>query len=276
MDALYSVGFLGLEDPATKSVLFCHDGARSSVSSMDGSGRVAVHPCYWKALDVGEAGVGTEVLVDIHDDYDTRENPQLSDLRIKRLGQLVSELPTTPTGREGALEYEKWVLQACRILFAGELSNFELHPAPDGVQRRDVVATNSAERGFWKRVLDDYGVRQVVFETKNYEELEPDDYRQALSYSGKQYGCLVIVVVRSDVDGLDTNARGWVKEMWDGHGVLVFVLPTRTLIQCISKTRGTQGRSYTERALIRRLDTFERSYLALRHVQKRRRKKKAS
>lgn len=274
MDALYSVGFLGLEDGATKAVSFCHDGARASISGIEDNRRIAIHPCYWKALDLSSTGVDTEVLVEIHDDYETRVNPQLSDIRTKRLGQLVAELPGTPKGRDGAQEYEKWVLQACRILFAGELSNFDLHPAPDGVQRRDVVATNAAERGFWKRLLDDYAVRQVIFETKNYDELDPDDYRQALSYSGRQYGQLVILVVRSEADGLDTKARGWVKEIWDLHNVLLFVLPTRTLIQCLSKTRSTKGRSYTERALMKRLDTFERSYLALRHQQTRRRRKK--
>lgn len=267
IDALYSVGFLGLENIETKTVRFCHDGAPSSVSATEGECRVAIHPCYWKALDVADAEVDDEVVIDIHDDYETRVNSQVGDIRTKRLGQLLSDLPRI--GMEGAQDYEKWLLRVCQILFAGDLGNFELHPAPGSVQRRDVVATNEAERGFWKRILDDYGVRQVVFEAKNYDDLKPDDYRQALSYSGRHYGKLVFLVTRSDALGLDTVARSWVKDIWDNQKVLLFVLPAAILVQCIKKTRRpTSARPYTNQALMKRLDTFERSYLALQHAKR--------
>lgn len=267
IDALYSVGFLGLENLGTRTVRFCHDGALSGISATEGNLRVAIHPCYWQALDVTDTAVDAEVVIDIHDDYETRVDPQIGDIRTRRLGQLVSDLP--PSGMEGAQDYEKWLLRVCQILFAGELSNFQLHPAPDGVQRRDVVATNEAERGFWKRILNDYGVRQVIFEAKNYDELMPDDYRQALSYSGRQYGKLVFLVTRSDAQGLDAIARNWVKDTWDHHGVLLFVLPTTVLVQCLKKTRRpTNGRPYTDQALMKRLDTFERSYLELPHAKR--------
>jgi hypothetical protein len=29
-----------------------------------------------------------------------------------------------------------------------------------------------AEKGFWKRVFDDYGARQVIFEVKNYSSIK--------------------------------------------------------------------------------------------------------
>ena len=275
IDALYSVGFLGLENLVTRTVRFCHDGALSSISATEGSRRVAIHPCYWRALDVTDPAIDAEVVIDIHDDYETRFDPQVGDIRTKRLGQLISDLPSS--GIEGAQDYEKWLLRVCQILFAGELSNFQLHPNPDSVQRRDVVATNGAERGFWKRILDDYGVRQVIFEAKNYDDLGPDDYRQALSYSGRQFGQLVFLVTRSDVLGLDTTARGWVKEMWDQHGVLLFVLPTAILVQCLKKIRRPANvRPYTDRSLMKRLDTFERDYLALKHARRIKRRTRRS
>ena len=34
-----------------------------------------------------------------------------------------------------------------------------------------VLATNQAEHGFWRRVLDDYNCRQVIFEAKNFASL---------------------------------------------------------------------------------------------------------
>jgi hypothetical protein len=49
--ALYSVGFLGISDPEGRGYIFCHDGSRSSIDTSKRS-TVAVHPCYWKALDI--------------------------------------------------------------------------------------------------------------------------------------------------------------------------------------------------------------------------------
>lgn len=275
IDALYSVGFLGLEDSGTGTVLFCHDGALSDISGSTEDHRIAIHPCYWKALDVTDTDVATEVLIEIHDDYESRANPQISDIRTRRLGQLVSELPVCPEGRQGARIFEEWVLQTCKILFAGSLTNFELHPASDGVQRRDVVATNQAERGSWKRILEDYKCRHVIFEAKNFEVLGPDDFRQALSYSGNHFGKLVIIVNRTDGEGMSGNTRGWIKEIWDQHRVVILTLPTTILTRCLSKIRNPTKRDYTERSLLKRLDTFERSYLSMFHASKNRKRRES-
>ena len=277
IDALYSIGFLGLEDQATGTISFCHDGALSSISDVAESQRIAIHPCYWKALDTIETSISTDVVVEIYDDYKTQGISQMVDMRARRLGQLVTELPNYPEGRDGAQDFEKWVLRACQILFAGSLGNFELNPAPDGIQRRDVVATNLAERGFWRRVLNDYACRQVTFEIKNFATLKPDDFRQALSYSGKQYGRLVFIVYRSNAEGLDNKDRGWVKEMWDRHDKLIVTIPSAILIRCLKKSRNPKRLDYSERTLNKRIDTFERRYIDARHMPIRRgksRKKK--
>ena len=270
LDALYSIGLLGLVEPATSAVRFCHDGARSIISDLPEDRYIAVHPCYWKALDIRTGEISTDVLVEIHDDYEVRATGTVPALRARRLGRLVSDLSDIPLGSGGASGFEDWMLRTCRILFSGYLSNFELHPASDGVQRRDVVATNNAESGFWKRVLDDYGSRQVVFEVKNYEDLKIDDFRQSLSYSGRQYGRLVIVVHRSESEALNQRARGWVKEFWDQHNTLVMTIPSVVLVRCIQKTRSPKNRkrSYVDRNLGKRLDTFERSYVVLRHIRR--------
>ena len=197
-----------------------------------------------------------------------------SNIRTRRLGQLVTELPNCPEGQDGANEYEKWVLTACQILFAGDLANFALHPTPDGIQRRDVIATNQAERGFWKRVLDDYKCRQVVFEAKNFADLSLDDFRQALSYTGNQYGNLVFIVNRVDNEKMDDKVRAWVKEMWDQKRTMVMTLPTAMLTRCLKKVRSPNRRNYVDEVLSRRLDTFERSYLSLRHARGHRQQRK--
>ena len=268
IDTLYSVGFLGLENSTTGTILFCHDGAMSSISNskLIETQRVVIHPCYWKALDIADANTPRQVVVELHDDYKAHVNPEVSDIRSRRLGQLVSDLPNCPEGQNGANEYENWVLRTCQVLFAGRLANFQLHPAPDAIQRRDVLATNQAERGFWKRVLNDYHCRQVIFEAKNFASLSLEDFRQVLSYSGNHYGKLVFIVYRVDNERMETTVRGWIKEMWDQHSVMVMTLPTAMLTRCLKKIRSPKRRDYAEDALSRRLDTFERDYLSLRHT----------
>jgi len=113
---------------------------------------------------------------------------ELRDRRIVLLGQTVEELPKIAPGEENASAFEDWTLRAVKIVFAGSLSNVALHPNGAAVQRRDIIATNSADKGFWRRILEDYKSRQVVFEIKNYSELSLDDIRQLLSYSGREYG----------------------------------------------------------------------------------------
>ena len=264
LDVLYSIGFLGLVEPNDKAVRFCHDGANSSISELPGSRRVAVHPCYWKAMDARNVDVSPEVLVEIHDDYEVRQSKETLDLRLRRLGKLLSDLTDVPLGTEGSSAFEKWVLRACQVLFSGDLSNFSLHPNEDSTQRRDVVATNNAESGFWKRVLTDYGSRHIIFEVKNFRDLSPDDFRQLLSYSGRQYGKFAVIVHRSENEGLSQRERNWIKELWDQHNFLIMTIPTVLINRCITKTRNPQRgkRSYVERMLAKRIDTFERNYVA--------------
>ena len=194
-----------------------------------------------------------------------KRQEDIGDLRTKNIGRIISSLPKMDEGKKDANKFEEWVLQAVRLLFSGKLSNPELNPNKDAIQRRDVVATNNAESGFWKRVRDDYQSRQVIFEVKNFPNIKLDNVRQALSYSGCQYGSFIVIVSRSNSDGLSSTERGWVKEMWDIHKIIVFLLPAPFLVRCISKLRTTPRFDYTEKQLSKKLDTYERSYLSLRH-----------
>ena len=264
LDALYSIGLLGLVETGRSAVRFCHDGARSSISALPAERHIAVHPCYWKALNVNTGNVSPEVLVQIHDDYEVRPSTTAPARRIRLLGQLVANLPELPEGQTGASAFEEWVLRTCRILFSGQLSNFELHPSSGAVKQRDLVASNNAENGFWKRVLDDYQSRHVVIEVKNYEELKTRDFDQALSYSGRQYGNFIVIVHRTEAEGLDSVNRARVKEYWDQHNLMIMTLPVVILARCIRKFRSPSPKkqNYLERVLSRRLDTFERRYVA--------------
>lgn len=273
-NALYSVGFLGLKDQTSSSFLFCHDGARSDLDALKPDQMTMIHPCYWKALEINDIEIDQTVLVDINDEYKIHVNPETRELRIRMLGQLVSELPDLPIGHEGASKFEDWVFRVVKMLFAGDLKNPELKPNKASVQRRDIVVTNMAEKGFWKRILEDYQARQLIFEIKNYEELDPDDFKQVLSYSGKEYGQFVVIVNRAPNETLPQTERGWVKEMYDRHGLLIFVIPASILVRCVRKLRNPNRRDYADDAFSKRLDTILRSYIALQHQLVRKKNKK--
>ena len=179
-NALYSVGFLGLKDQTSNSFHFCHDGARSDLAVIKPDQKTIIHPCYWKALEITGKEIDQSMLININDEFSTRINPQANELRVRMLGQLVAELPALPLGQEGCSKFEEWVFRVVKILFSGYLNNFQLKPNNSAIQRRDIVATNMAEIGFWKRILEDYKTRQVIFEIKNYKELELADFRQVL------------------------------------------------------------------------------------------------
>jgi hypothetical protein len=263
--ALYSVGFIGLENTSGGGYIFCHDGSKSNLDAITDSQITCIHPCYWKALEVIPNKMSEEVLSDIHDEYQIKFNPDVKDMRMKMIGELISDLPQMPLGDEAATKFEGWVFRAIKILFSGKLVNPELKPNKNAIQRRDVVATNMASSGFWRRVYEDYDCRQVVFEIKNFEALKPDNFRQALSYATKDYGKFIIIVNRSEREGLNDVERGWVKEIWDGHKLLIFILPVLLISRFMTKIRREDRFDYIEMHLNRRLDTFIRSYLALKH-----------
>ena len=79
---------------------------------------------------------------------------------------------------------------------------------------------------------------------------------------------------RVDNEKMDDKVRAWVKEMWDQKRTMVMTLPTAMLTRCLKKVRSPNRRNYVDEVLSRRLDTFERSYLSLRHARGHRQQRK--
>jgi hypothetical protein len=263
--ALYSVGFLGVRDATGHAFIFCHDGAATPGTTIEGSRPVTIHPCYWNALELGGELLPEEVMLQINDEYEEAPHvKQTADVRVKLYGEIVGALPRISQGRESAADFEQWVLRAIRVLFAGKLTNPQLRPNLAGVQQRDVVATNLGRSDFWRRILEDYRTRQVVFEVKNYEELTSDDFRQILSYLTAPYGDFAVVVTRSQNEVPSERDRDWLRTMWHEHKRMILILPASIVARCISKLRNSDRKyDYTEETLNKRMDTFVRSYLDL-------------
>lgn len=264
--ALYSVGFVGLEDSSSGRYSFCHDGAPTGLDTSSSSRRIMLHPCYWEALGVLPADVGEDALSAIYDDHEERPGSEARDLRTKQLGQIVERLPRLAVGKAGWKDFEEWVLRALKILFSGTLSNFEAKPnSQKGLDRRDIVARNDAKSGFWKRVLDDFGSRQIVVEVKNYSELTADDFRQVADYATGAYGKFVLVITRASSEAVGETERDWIRKTWKDRDRLVFIVGAEQLAKCIRKLRNVNRFDYPENVLNKRLDRFQRWYVEDRH-----------
>ena len=259
--SLYSIGFLGVHDSASGTFLFCHDGKKPDID-LKQSQRILIHPCYWMALSLSRSNLNPEEAAQINDEYEIKVHSITPAIRQARLGKLISEFTLIKQGIDGAAEFERWCLEACRISFAGRLENMELHPNKNTTNLRDIVGTNTGTSVFWKRVREDYGTRQVIFEVKNYEELTQTDYRQVLSYLSGQYGNIAFIISRDDATELERGKElAWFKTMYNEHKKMIIKLTGKYLSHLLAKQRNPQKHDAADTALATLLDTYERVYL---------------
>jgi hypothetical protein len=262
---LYSVGFLGTKDLASNAFVFCHDG-RNPSREFQVSDKLLIHPCYWMALNVTRDMLNANEAAEIHDEYEVEVYSEAPEIRRRRISQLMGYLDRVPVGDDGAKAFEEWCHSAIKVCFSGPLRNIELHPNGNAPQRRDVVASNQSECGVWRRVLDDYGSRQIVFEVKNRLGIEPDEYRQMLGYLHDDYGKLGFIITRDQrVELYSGPELEWARELWNKHRVLVLKLTGNYLSSLLSKLRSVERilkADPCDQAINKLLDTYTRLYLS--------------
>lgn len=266
---LYSVGFIGIFDPATEICIFCHDG-RNPNKEFKEDRKILIHPCYWMALNLTRNILDKEEAEDIYDEYEIEISSVTAEIRKRKIDVIIKELNSIPSGKDGAYTFEDWCFKAIRVAFAGSLRNVEHKPNLNATQRRDIVATNLSEKGVWKRILDDYGTRQVIFEIKNYEDLTQDDYRQMHSYLTGEYGRLGFIITRDDSENISKDRElNWVKEFYyHDHKVLIIKLTGKLLCDILDKLRNAQKYDFSDHRLNKLLDTYVRLYLSGQTVSK--------
>ena len=257
--ALYGVGFLGIFDQQHSTWVFSHDGKQPD-KSIKANDSLMVHPCYWNALNLQKDDLDQDVAEQIFDEYEITIDSQSAEQRARRLGQIISELATIPVGQDGAGSFEEWCKRAIEIAFAKELTNIQLHPNKDAVQRRDIVATNQGIRGFWKRIRDDYETRQVIFEVKNFEEIGIEEYRQMNGYLAREYGRLGFIICRDKQPGLVKGRELEAFREFYMQNKVIVKITAATLTHILSKLRSPAKIDAGDRALDSQLDTHIRLY----------------
>ncbi|BBQ03515.1 hypothetical protein BSFA1_86430 (plasmid) [Burkholderia sp. SFA1] len=260
LKTLYGIGFIGVEDDGTGNYLFSHDGKKPERLFEPRAG-LLVHPCYWNALgihDESESGVNTQ---EIFDEYEITISSQVKDQRDLKIGRMISELNLIGPGSEDAAQFEDWCKRAIDLIAARRLSNMQLKPNGNATSRRDIVATNNATEGFWRRIREDYGSRQVVFEVKNYERLGIDEYRQANSYLVNEYGRFAFIICRDKQKELSKGADlDAFREIYQLHKSMIVKITASFIVSMLSKLRSPQKYDTADDQFEKHLDNHIRLY----------------
>lgn len=260
LKALYGIGFIGIYDKQIASFVYSHDGKRFEKSLVP-EDVLMIHPCYWPALSISGFELTQGEAEEIYDEYEIAIESQSGEQRKKILGQLMSELNSIPEGPSGAPQFEVWCKKAVEIAFSKHLTNIELRPNVNATQRRDIVATNQGS-GVWRRVVDDYRTRQVIFEVKNYANIGVDEFRQVFGYLGREYGDLAFIICRDAEFGLRKGAELDAFREFYNKGKLIIKFPAQQLVTILSKLRSPEKVDAGELAVERLLDVYVRMYAA--------------
>ncbi|ACQ98840.1 P-loop ATPase, Sll1717 family [Burkholderia pseudomallei] len=199
VELLFSIGFIGLKRKGKTSYKESGKDANAKLA-IDSTAEFVIHPTYQPALNL------RPILVQqIHDETALRNEGLLEDLPDNyhfdeykgALTATLGRLKSLPTGAATASDFEEIVGDVIRLCFFRSLTNVQpkvrMH---DGSAIRDWVASNRAANGFWEVIRTKYGSTQVVWECKNYEELQADDFHQVSYYFSQTFGKFGIIVFR--------------------------------------------------------------------------------
>lgn len=205
---LYEIGFVGLADMKSGSrkatPIFRSLGPRDTTPpAISQATEILVHPSYHEALDLQDAIVSS-----LGEDQHLRrsgiilEIPGTLKLDEYRdfLSTLMENLKTMPNGRDTAYNFEELVGDVLRLCFFRPLNNVQEQAREiEGTIRRDWVASNRGQYGFWEMVRSRYKATQVIFECKNYSDLSASDFQQASYYMSDAAGRFIVIVFRGEV-----------------------------------------------------------------------------
>jgi len=201
INLLFDIGFAGLETDAR--IHFRSSGSQSTTPPpVDLKTVVVIHPAYRDALNLRDALIGS-----LDPDVPLRESGVLIDFPpgmsldsyYAKLRDLREQLTTIPEGDQDAEEYANLVGDVIKLCFFRSLTNLEDKVRScDGRVIRDWIASNHGTHGFWQLVLMKHGATQIIFECKNYSDLEADDFHQISYYMNHAIGLFGVVVFRGE------------------------------------------------------------------------------
>lgn len=196
---LFNIGFAGIRDGAT--VYFRSLGSQSTTPPAIGNRSILViHPTYTEALNLREALINKlDPSVPLAEGGLLPDLPEgtTADDYNSRLQLLQEQFKTIPAGEKHAEEFADLVGEVVRLCLFKALTNLKPKVRnEDGRVIRDWIASNHAPDGFWEVIRTKYGATQIVFECKNYPELEASDFHQVAYYMNHTIGQFAVLVFR--------------------------------------------------------------------------------
>lgn len=260
---LYNIGFLGIAKDNKRSgnneqYLYRSLGPRDTTPPpVTTSADISVHPSYWEALDLRNVLVRS-----FASDEQFQKVGLLTELpgalefeeyQLK-LDEIIEQLKHLPTGLADARQFEVLVGEVLKLCFFRVLENIsEQERDIDGTIRRDWMASNRGQSGFWELVKNRYQANQILFECKNYADLTAGDFQQAQYYMTSAAGRLVFICFRGEIN---KHYYEHVKRASIGKDGLVLFLRDKDLLVFLRQARN--GKSKEDR-LYERLDETQRA-----------------
>ena len=257
----YGVGLIGIQDRRTGAYSFCQDG-RPRMEEIRDDDQVMLHPAYWHGLNANGTQLEAGTSQDIYDEYEIERQSDAPALRQRMLRERRNALTEIATGASGATDLEEWCVEVIRICFAKSLRNVERQPVSTGTNRPDIVARNLGVSEFWKRVLNDYQGRQVVFEVKNKNDFDGNDIRQLVAYLTNGAGSIGFLVTRGGTENLERGAElDQIRDAWTSGRKLILKIPCTLLSKLLGRLEQTSRHDKVDNFLNSLLDRYERCYI---------------
>ena len=202
MELLYNIGFFGIREG--EQVHYRTMGVKSvNPPKITTTSNAVVHPSYVDALNLQNLVVSfldpnlplraEGIIADLPDGVGM-------DTYQERLARLYKDLDRLPQGKSCSRQFEDIVGETIRLCFYRSLGNVEERVRDvNGTVIRDLIASNIAPSGFWEVIRSRYGAVQIIWECKNYDDLQADDFHQAAYYMSPAIGNFVIVVFRGEI-----------------------------------------------------------------------------
>ncbi len=269
IQALYSVGLIGIRDEQSGRYRFCHDGSLVKLSTTPKS-TFMIHPCFWRALSVKHYELTPEAaeeisspIIEIRDEYDIEVSSKTPEIRKHRIGQIVASLHSIPQGEAGIVQFEQWCCQTLSILFVAGLSNVELTPSTQNSNQRSIIAHNTGSTEVWRNILERFNSKKVTFVVRNQNEIQRAQYDQVLSFIDPEHGKLAFIITREEDEALRSDRDlAWTKETYLSSSVLIIKLTASWLEKYLSKARNPQKHDAADIALAGLLNRYLKNYLA--------------
>ena len=196
---LYDIGFAGIKEAESVTVFRTSGPQALGLPPIGVKTLVVIHPTYVDALNLQNSIVSTLAKIDLRDAGLIEDLPGAVDIDEyeRQLAVLHEDLKTLPHGNESSSRFEEIVGTVIKLCFFRSLTNVE--PKSRAVDQRvirDWVAANHASDGFWELVRQRYNATQVIWECKNYGDLEASDFHQVSYYINDKIGRFVVLAFR--------------------------------------------------------------------------------